>query len=96
MIQRGLLFTCFVLQLREWLTSFEHKPNWFQLSFTKRNGYREYVVLIMAVRMSKLTKMAANMAVKFNTFRFFPQTIRDWNDLPDSRISSAELPRPCI
>ena len=26
-----------------------------------------------------------------NKKSFFPQTIRDWNDLPDSLISSAEL-----
>ena len=24
-------------------------------------------------------------------YRFFPQTIRDWNDLPESLISSSEL-----
>ena len=27
---------------------------------------------------------------------FFPQTIRDWNVLPDSLISSAKLPDDCI
>ena len=27
---------------------------------------------------------------------FFPQTIRDWNDLPDSLISSAELSDECV
>ena len=27
---------------------------------------------------------------------FFPQTIRDWNDLPDSLISSAELSDDCV
>ena len=27
---------------------------------------------------------------------FFPQTIRDWNDLPDSHISSAELLGNCV
>ena len=27
---------------------------------------------------------------------FFPQTIRDWNDLPDSLISSAEMPDDCV
>ena len=27
---------------------------------------------------------------------FFPQTIRDWNALPDSLISSAELSDDCI
>ena len=26
----------------------------------------------------------------------FPQTIRDWNDLPDSLISSAELSDDCV
>ena len=26
-----------------------------------------------------------------NKYSFFPQTIRDWNDLPESLISSAEL-----
>ena len=25
------------------------------------------------------------------TYSFFPQTIRDWNDLPESMISSSEL-----
>ena len=25
-------------------------------------------------------------------YSFFPQTIRDWNDLPESLISSSELP----
>ena len=29
-------------------------------------------------------------------FSFFPQTIRDWNDLPDSLISSAELSGDCV
>ena len=27
---------------------------------------------------------------------FFPQTIRDWNVLPDSLISSAELSDDCV
>ena len=27
---------------------------------------------------------------------FFPQTIRDWNDLPDSLLSSAEMPDDCV
>ena len=27
---------------------------------------------------------------------FFPQTLRDWNVLPDSLISSAELPDDCV
>ena len=27
---------------------------------------------------------------------FFPKTIRDWNDLPDSLISSAELSDDCV
>ena len=27
---------------------------------------------------------------------FFPQTIRDWNDLPDSLISSAEMSADCV
>ena len=27
---------------------------------------------------------------------FFPQTIRDWNELPDSLISSAELSDDCV
>ena len=27
---------------------------------------------------------------------FFPQTIRDWNELPDSFISSAELSDDCV
>ena len=27
---------------------------------------------------------------------FFPQTIRDWNDLPDSLISSAEMSDDCV
>ena len=26
---------------------------------------------------------------------FFPQTIRDWNDLPDSFVSSAEMSDDC-
>ena len=28
--------------------------------------------------------------------RFFPQTIRDWNDLSDSLISSAEMSDDCV
>ena len=28
--------------------------------------------------------------------RFFPQTIRDWNDLRDSLISSAEMSDDCV
>ena len=27
---------------------------------------------------------------------FFPQTIRDWNNLPDSLISSAEMSDDCV
>ena len=27
---------------------------------------------------------------------FFPQTMRDWNDLPDSLISSAEMSDDCV
>ena len=27
---------------------------------------------------------------------FFPQTIRDWNDLPDSLVSSAEMSDDCV
>ena len=27
---------------------------------------------------------------------FFPQTIRDWNDLPDSLFSSAEMSDDCV
>ena len=27
---------------------------------------------------------------------FFPKTIRDWNDLPDSLISSAEMSDDCV
>ena len=37
---------------------------------------------------------------KFNTDvykgSFFPQTIRDWNALPDSLISSAENAEDCV
>ena len=29
-------------------------------------------------------------------FSFFPQTIRDWNDLPNSLVSTAELLDDCI
>ena len=29
-------------------------------------------------------------------YSFFPQTIRDWNDLPDSLISSAEMSDDCV
>ena len=28
--------------------------------------------------------------------QFLPQTIRDWNELPDSLISSAELSDDCV
>ena len=31
-----------------------------------------------------------------NLHSFFPQTIRDWNELPDSLISSAELSDDCV
>ena len=34
------------------------------------------------------TTSASTNAYKFN---FFPQTIRDWNDLPDALISYAEV-----
>ena len=27
---------------------------------------------------------------------FFPQTIRDWNDLPDSLFSTAEMSDDCV
>ena len=27
---------------------------------------------------------------------FFPQTIRDWNDIPDSLVSSAEMSDDCV
>ena len=27
---------------------------------------------------------------------FFPQTIRDWNDLPDSLISTTEMSDDCV
>ena len=27
---------------------------------------------------------------------FFPQTIRDWNDLPDSLFSTAEMSYDCV
>ena len=27
---------------------------------------------------------------------FFPQTIRDWNDIPESLISSAEMSDDCV
>ena len=30
------------------------------------------------------------------TCTFFPQTIRDWNDLPDSLVSSAEMSDDCV
>ena len=36
---------------------------------------------------------ASKEAYKSN---FFPQTIRDWNDLPDSLISSAEMSDDCL
>ena len=36
---------------------------------------------------------ASKEAYKSN---FFPQTIRDWNDLPDSLISSAEMSDDCV
>ena len=29
--------------------------------------------------------------MSINLYSFFPQTIRDWNDLPESLISSSEL-----
>ena len=29
-------------------------------------------------------------------YSFFPQTIRDWNDLPESLISSSELSDDCV
>ena len=35
---------------------------------------------------------ASKEAYKSN---FFPQTIRDWNDLPDSLVSSAEMSDDC-
>ena len=34
------------------------------------------------------TPSASKDVYKYN---FFPQTIRDWNDLPESMISSSEL-----
>ena len=35
-------------------------------------------------------------SVEAYTCSFFPQTIRDWNDLSDSLISSAELSDNCV
>ena len=35
-------------------------------------------------------------SVEAHKCNFFPQTIRDWNDLPDSLVSSAELSDDCV
>ena len=40
-----------------------------------------------------LLPSASKEAYKNN---FFPQTIRGWNDLPDSLISSAEMSDDCV
>ena len=34
--------------------------------------------------------------VQMPIYTVFPQTIRDWNELPDSLISSAELSDDCV
>ena len=37
-------------------------------------------------------------SVRIETYKcsFFPQTIRDWNDLPDSLFSTAEMSDDCV
>ena len=54
----------------------------------------------MALQVVKIIKVMISCVVTAskNTYKnsFFPQTIRDWNDLPDSLISSAELPDDCV
>ena len=37
-----------------------------------------------------------SVSVKAYEYSFFPQTIRDWNVLPDSLLSSAELSDDCL
>ena len=36
------------------------------------------------------------LLVPFYKCSFFPQTIRDWNDLPDSLFSTAEMSDDCV
>ena len=40
-----------------------------------------------------LAKMSISIAPGYS---FFPQTIRDWNDLPEALISSSELSDDCV
>ena len=49
-----------------------------------RRGRKQHSLAFQAFQIPSASK-------DFYKYSFFPQTIRDWNDLPESLISSSEL-----
>ena len=56
------------------------------------------ITLICEPQESRIERSVINTFSKYKCLftQFFPQTIRDWNELPDSLISSAELSDDCV
>ena len=53
----------------------------------KRTGYETHIAVQRSER---------HFSTTTSRHSFFPQTIRDWNDLPDSLITSAEMLDDCM
>ena len=43
-----------------------------------------------------VVEIATSASIEAYKCSFFPQTIRDWNDLPDSLFSTAEMSDDCV
>ena len=73
------------------------KDNRLILLYKGLKGYRYLIPKTRGCRNHHSMALQVPSASK-NTYKnsFFPQTIRDWNDLPDSLISSAEFPDDCV
>ena len=78
------------IDLYSYIKVLKVKPVYQQMTLSPKLG---------VVEISTLSSMAFQTPIANTDVykgRFFPQTIRDWNALPDSLISSAEDAEDCV
>ena len=56
----------------------------------------EYLILKALTRRCRNAFQPSSASIEAYKCSFFPQTIRDWNDLPDSLLSTAEMSDDCV
>ena len=71
-------------------------PKYPQMNLFRRIGNAEINTYFRYAQLAKQHTQVVPFHKEVYKSSFFPQTIRDWNDLLDSLISFAEMPGDCV